>query len=822
MNPGAIRSRSPVVAFWFGVLAMMAGIAPAGAEPALDTSETRASKTHTMVGVSERLVRIFRERQRSLRVLSSVATRHGVRTRNGGVLVDVVLRSKAHGIAREILDLGGEVLSVTSRNHRASVVVRDAGTMARIAALPQVHHIYPAYTPVRRVGSVDSRAVAALTVDTVPGGLDGTGQKIGILSDSFARTTDVVDSDDSDGTETTTDGTPIDAAGNSTPVTLRDSRPQQSVDLPTTIELRRDDASGELVDEGAAMAELVHDIAPDAEIVFHTAFVSFGDFAAGIEDLCGAAGSTVVVDDVLYFSELMYQRDVISRAARNCVANGVPYFSSAGNNSDRAFHQPYRDFDSSDNNDSGRPSVFGNDFHDWDPTSGTDNLLRISLDSGEGFSAVLQWNQPALSTPENTSNGPQIDLDLYLFDGAGNILAQSLTDQVAGSSTDGADPIEVIQYQKGSGGPENVFLGIDHWAGSRDDIPQNEGTRLEFRLVFFEQLPDSNAAIGYEYTPSASTMYGHTVADGVVSVGAVPWWEAPAFNPLLGPTTATDPEPFTARGGSLQEHFRPDGSFFRRTRAPQPYLAAVDANNTTFFGQNNATPNIAGEDDGDPNFFGTSAAAPNAAAVAALLLEDDPARAPAEIAAKLMTSAFDVTGRNASAGCDDRTGAGLVDATAAVTASDAAPRARAGEDEETRSGRTVTLDGSTSADDNGIDRFQWTQVAGTGVSLSNPNGAQTSFTAPLGGGTLAFELRVTDAACLSDEDRVSVKVKGGSGGGSFGPLALAVLLWSLFSRSGCARMHRARAAWSTGGTPARLLSTHKRRIRACGNADNGL
>jgi len=798
MKPGEGRFRTQAVALWFALLVAVAGATPSAAEPALDASEARASKRHAMAGVSERLVRVFREHERSRRVLTSVAARHGVRTRDGGVLVDAVLRTNAPGIAREIRRVGGVVQSVYPGHHRASVIVRDAGAMARIAALPQVQHLYPAYAPVRRTGTVDSRAVEALTVDTVAGGLAGAGQKVGILSDSFARTASVVDSDDSDGTETTTDGTAIDPAGNSAPVELRDSKPQQSDDLPATIDLRRDDATGDLIDEGAAMAELVHDIAPDAGIAFHTAFPGFGEFAAGIEDLCGPAGSTVVVDDVLFFAELMYQRDVISRAAETCVTDEVAYFSSAGNNSDRAFRQTYRDFDPSDNNDSGSPNVFGNDFHDWDPASGTDNLLRISLDGGEGFTAVLQWNQPALSTPENTDNGPQIDLDLYLFDDAGNLIRQSFTDQLAGDPGDGADPIEVIQYQNGSGGSENVFLGIDHWAGSRDDIPQDDGTNLEFRLVFFEQLPNGNADIDYEFTPTASPMYGHPVADGVISVGAVPWWETPAFDPALGPTPATDPEPFTAKGGSLQEHFRPDGSFFRRTRTPQPHLAAADGNNTTFFGQNNATPMIDGEDDGDPNFFGTSAAAPNAAAVAALLLQDDPSLSPADIVAKLMTSAFDVTGLNASAGCDDRTGAGLVDATAAVPASDTAPRARAGENRETGSGRTVTLDGSTSTDNNGIDRFRWTQVAGPRVSLSNPNGAQTDFTAPSGGSRLVFELRVIDAACLSDADRVSVNVTGGGdgggggGGGSSGPVSVSALLWLLLSRFGCIRMRSAR------------------------------
>lgn len=725
-----------------------------------------------MPRVSESLIRVFEERAKTLRSLATLATRHGMRSQPDGIRVDVVLRDERPDIATAIAASGGTVHSVSRRHHRASVTVGDADALRRIAALPQVLHVYPAYAPILRAGSVTSRAVEAQAVDSLPGGLTGNGIRIGILSDSFARTADVVDTDDSDGTQTTTNGTAIDPNGNSSPVTLENTLPQQSDDLPDRIELRRDDATGSLVDEGAAMAELAHDIAPDASIAFHSAFVSFGEFAAGFDDLCDDAGVDVVVDDVVYVSELMYQRDVISREAEDCVATGVAAFSSAGNNGDSAFRHAYVDVNENDTNENGASAVFGNDFHDWDPNAGGDDLLRIRLENGDGFSAVLQWNQPALSTPENTNNGPRIDLDVYLLDGSGRIIERSTTDQRANDDSSGADPVEFVRYRNTSGGARNVYLGIDHWAGRRDGIPQDDGTRLEFRLVFFETGNPS-----YEYTPRDSTMFGHTVADGVISVGAVPWWEAPAFDPVgNGPTAAIDPEPFTALGGRLEHHFRPDGTFFRRTLVPQPWLAASDGNNTTFFGQTGQTPAIDGEDDAFPNFFGTSAAAPNAAAVAALLLQNDGALLPSELVAGLMTSAVDVTGRNATAGCDDRTGAGLIDAAAALSASDTPPQARAGGDQDSEPGRTVTLDGSASTDDEGVERFQWTQVRGPRVSLSNPDGAQTGFNAPRAGGTLVFELRVVDAACLSDSDRVTVDVKADDGGGSVGPWHLLGLL----------------------------------------------
>jgi hypothetical protein len=634
--------------------------------------------------------------------------------------------------------------------------------------------------------------VEVMNVDAINGSaggvadLDGSGITVGILSDSISRTSDVVDSV-TEFSGSVADGETGPKTG---PVTMSGSIPQRSGDLPDRVEILRDDAATPLVDEGAAMAELIHDIAPGAGIAFHTAVAGgIAGFADAIDTLCArGSGVDVVVDDIGFLAELMYQRDPISRAAEACVARGVPFFSAAGNIGRRGFRETFDDLQSFYDDD-GRASLFPpseRDFHDW--ASG-DPYLEIDVPARSSVTAVLQWNQPALSVPANTGNGPRIDLDLLVFNSPSPFSVipadSSVIDQRAGTASAGFDPVELVELEGGA----TYYLAVDHWAGDQNQIPQDNGTRLEFRLVFYESGPPST--IQYLDTAGgpdpAPTMYGHPLATGVFGVGAVPWYDAPPYldgTNDIGNDGKITPQPYTALGGALERHFRPDGTFRRGTQGPQPVIAATDGNNTSFFGtpwddtglESEGDP--VSEDDGYPNFFGTSAAAPNAAAVAALLLEDNGTLEPAEIGGKLQASTVDVTGRNAAVGCDDVTGSGLVDAGAALMAADDAPVADAGRDLFVDTRDTVTLDGGDSRDNNFVETWRWRQVAGPSVTLSSPGNARTRFEAPASASTLVFELRVRDVACLSAADRVTVQVRetGGGGGVASGPFLLLLLL----------------------------------------------
>ena len=90
------------------------------------------------------------------------------------------------------------------------------------------------------------------------------------------------------------------------------------------------------------MLELIHDIAPGAQLYFATAFTSITSFAQNIRDL-RAAGCDIIVDDVGYTWRRRFRTarapgvmsttngGVVIQAVKDVTAAGALYFSSAGN-----------------------------------------------------------------------------------------------------------------------------------------------------------------------------------------------------------------------------------------------------------------------------------------------------------------------------------------------------------------------------------------------------------------------------------------------------------------------------------------------------------
>src|ERR1700761_2266614 len=89
-------------------------------------------------------------------------------------------------------------------------------------------------------------------------------------------------------------------------------------------------------DEGRAMMQIVHEIAPGASLAFYTAAVSEPDFANGILALA-AACCKVIRDDVSYFDEPMFQNGIVARAIQTVEAEGVTYVAAAANNASNAY-----------------------------------------------------------------------------------------------------------------------------------------------------------------------------------------------------------------------------------------------------------------------------------------------------------------------------------------------------------------------------------------------------------------------------------------------------------------------------------------------------
>ncbi len=117
-----------------------------------------------------------------------------------------------------------------------------------------------------------------------------------------------------------------------------------------------------------------------------------------------------------------------------------------------------------------------------------------------------------------------------------------------------------------------------------------------------------------------------------------------------------------------------------------------------------------------------------------------------------------------------------------------APNAVAGGSQSVSSGSLVTLNGTGSNDPDGDAlTYRWAQVLGPGVTLSDADSANATFTAPTVSSDtlLRFELTVSDAGGLSDTTAASVTVRSGNssgGGGGGGGLSLWLLALLLFER----------------------------------------
>lgn len=469
------------------------------------------------------------------------------------------------------------------------------------------------------VGLVTSQGDEAMRADVARQlfGVDGTGINIGVISSSFNLLGTAAD-------DVATGDLPAN-------VNVLFEPPPEFADL-----------FGPATDEGRGLLQLIHDVAPGANLLFHTAQgegnspleterASERVFADGIRALA-AAGANIIVDDVGFLTEPFFQDGIIAQAVDEVVAQGVLYFSSAGNSGRNSYESAF--------NPSGVfDPRFSGELHDFDPGLGIDTLQSISIPVGRSFVTSFQWDSPFFSLNPNSGGSPN-DLDIFLLDSSGNVLASSTESNVGG------DPVEVLGFENdGSYGSDQFNVAITLRSGAAPSL---------MKYVDF-----ANRATINEYNTASSTLLGHTNTNSAVAVGAAPFFETPAFG--VDPANLED---FSSVGG-MPILFDTDGN---RLPCPeirqQPRIVAPDGSNTTFFGDD-----IPEDADIFPNFFGTSAAAPHAAAVAALILQAKPHLSPSQVYSILEQTALDMDDPGTlgfDVGYDFATGYGFIQADRAV------------------------------------------------------------------------------------------------------------------------------------------------------------
>lgn len=419
---------------------------------------------------------------------------------------------------------------------------------------------------------------------------------------------------------------------------------QASGDLPANVDVLPGQAGAG--DEGTAMLEIVHDLAPGAALGFAQAGPDEAGFAQNILGLA-ISGCNIIVDDVIYLDESPFEDGPVAQAVNTVTNYGVLYFSSAGNQGNKT---------------DGTSATWEGDFKASaavPPAAFTGKVLHDFGDAGQSISVIDGFDVPLIliwAEHYDLSFG-FASTDYDAFD-----MSDDLT-TVFDASTN---------VQDGAGGDDFPieFLG-DVFGGDRIVVVRaHAGTTSSapmFNMVVFSGSLDPALA-------TTGATRGHSASAASFSVAATP--AGPSFDGV----SLDGPFPGLFTGLNTSEDFSSDGP--RRIILDSSNGAELTpGNRTSTGGIVRSKPDITAADGvsvatpGFNPFYGTSAAAPHAAAIAALLKSGVPTLTPVQVRTLLTSTAIDIE----APGGDNSTGVGIVMPHAALLAAGATPKAFLGD-----------------------------------------------------------------------------------------------------------------------------------------------
>ncbi|MGA2779625.1 MAG: S8 family serine peptidase [Steroidobacteraceae bacterium] len=440
-------------------------------------------------------------------------------------------------------------------------------------------------------------------------------------------------------------------------------------------------------DEGRAMLQIVHVVAPGASLAFRTGDNSEADFATGITALA-AAGAKVIADDLGYFDEPFYQDGIVAQAVDTVeTTNGVAYFSAAGNDGNASYENTAPLFG---------PAVVasgsnaGEKLLNFDPSGvTTTTTLPITIApqaAGQFLAVVVEWDQPYVTGAPN-SGGATSQIDLCVTGtttALGEFLIQNYdgtTTTCTGPNTVGSDPVQILII----GNPANSTLPNPGNATLQEtlniQVGLANGTAPPGRIIVSVETDGQTSPepISSPFATNSETIQGHPGAAGAAAVAAAFYFDTPQCG-----TTPAQLEPYSSLGGAPTLFDSSGNRLATPVTRQKPNFIGPDGINSTFIGYTLANGGITGsngllttsitqcQNNPDfPNFFGTSAATPHAAGIAALMLQANSALTPTQIYTALETSALPIGATPTTGQCatyNFSAGYGIIQADAALVA----------------------------------------------------------------------------------------------------------------------------------------------------------
>lgn len=536
----------------------------------------------------------------------------------GRVHVHVLVTPPAPEVVELIAVLGGVVDRQADGVVQAWLPVDALEGVAGLAAVRAVRP--PAYLrPSAGSATTEGDALLGLAGIRQQLGLTGTGVRVGVLSTGLA-------------------GLPAAIASGDLPATTFHCR-QES--MPSTITLRSDgcqadevlvetsggvtgqsfgvDAdlapAGSAYAEGTALLEIVHDLAPGAELWFASLGVDLSalDFQAALAFL--GANTDVVVSDLVAPGYFPNGQSTVAQQVAAVVGNAShrarAWVQAAGNQADLHYAGTWVD--------SGVGDEFG-PFHEFRSIDGTIGPAAprysntVSVAAGETIDVFLSWDDPAGASTN--------DYDLLLVTGeaceSGVVTdADVLSAGVDPQEGPPDEPSESVWWTNDTGDAATVCYLIQNYVDTDGGI----GPAAPRMLNVTVHVTGGGHLFN---TPARSLLVPADVGGDLLTVGAVD---------VASPSLI---QSYSSRGPTF------DGR-------PKPDLVATDG------------VSVSGAGGFPGTFFGTSAATPHVAGLAALLLELNPTLTRAQLRGLLTTTAVPL-------GDASTYGAGRIDALAAALA----------------------------------------------------------------------------------------------------------------------------------------------------------
>ena len=386
-------------------------------------------------------------------------------------------------------------------------------------------------------------------------------------------------------------------------------------------------------DEGAAMMEIVQDMAPGAQLFFATGNGGQPAMASNILAL-RAAGCDIIVDDLTYFAEAAFQDGPIAQAVSQVKAAGALYFSSAAN---------------SGNLTQGTSGTWEGDY-----LAGTAVAPPVSATDSMGFyhnfntagapqyydslTATSTYISLKWSDPQGASTN---DYDLFILDSTGATVKGFSATRQTGTQ----NPFEAIQQGTNCGTASAA--GYCPLVGDRIVVVLYSGSPRALRV-------DTNR--GRLSLATAGSTFGHNGGVDTVTVAAT-YWNSARVGTRAFTGFANAVETFSS-DGPRKIFYNPNGTAI----TPGNVLFATNGGTTLAKPDITAADGVSAKTPGFLPFFGTSAAAPHAAAIAALVKSAKPSLTNTQVMQIMYNTALD----NMAVGPDRDGGRGIVMALPAV------------------------------------------------------------------------------------------------------------------------------------------------------------